>query len=637
MTASLPDASTRTFAETVSATLSRAGVHTPDQTIRPETLAPGPALAPDSRPPGPALVGLTVGPDGDAHGADLEVTEVLGEGGMGVVELALQQSLQREVAIKRVKAEPRHAAQVDALLREARTTGALEHPNIVPVHALGSSPALGPMMVMKRIEGVSWADVIDDPAHPHWDGLRADRLVRHVEITIQIAHALEYAHSRGVVHRDVKPANVVIGRFGEVVLLDWGVAVRLDEVGALAADAIAGTPHYMCIELLSPDTGRVGTRSDVYLLAGSLRHALTGREPHGGETLLQVLASVARNQLPELPDEVDAELTAIVDRAMARDPEERFASVRELRVALEDFLRHRASARLADVALARLDAMDEVLVSEAAAPVEVREHFDAARFGFEQALVGWPRSELAREGLTRAFETMVRRELARGDLDSAVALNAALEKHDAQKAARLAEDVDARARELAKSREEETRLRDVGHEHDARVSRRERRLALLALVVLATVGTGLLTVMALADPPPPVELLPVPPAVAFVLIASVVAWQREKFLQNRINRILTTHVLVLFASVVLNRVHAALTAQTLEAVLSRDALLVATVAAVSGVVLHRRFFAIAAIYAAAALLGGLWPDAAVFAVIVAGLPALVIIALGLREAPPTAY
>lgn len=608
--------------DTVSATLAGEGFDAPNETVRPREGTPSRRGEPTD------LLELTVGPDADTYGADLAVTGTLGEGGMGVVELAYQRSLRREVAIKRSRTVPPEETELRSLLREARFTGSLEHPNIVPVHAIGRSDEAGPMIVMKRIEGVTWDDVIHDADHEFWADVRVDALVRHVEITIQIAHALEYAHSRGVLHRDVKPANVLIGRFGEVMLLDWGVALAIEKVGQLSETAISGTPHYMSREMLSPESGDIGIASDVYLLAGSLRHALTGRVPHSGESMMQVLASVAMNELPPLPDDVEPELADILERAMESSPADRYASVQELRIALEDFLRHRTSARLVEVALERLSAMERAVAKTDARAVEVREHFDAARFGFEQALVGWSESTQARAGLSRAFETMITWELTRGDVESAEALHVALARHDEDTAEGLRDAIEQRASALEQSREEEAHLQEVGHEHDIRVSRRARQLALYALVVVATVGSGLLTYIGLADPPPPPEALPVPPALALIVIGVIVVWQRDVFFSNRINRIMTTNVLILFACVVIHRVHAALTHETLEMVVSRDALLVATIAAVSGAVLHRRFFAIAAIYAAAALVGAWWEASAVFVVVLAGIPSLAIVVFG---------
>jgi len=193
---------------------------------------------------------VAVASPGDAEAPEIVVTGRLGEGGMGVVELAHQRSLQRDVALKRVRPDaPPHV--VAALLREAMFTGYLEHPSIVPVHALGRDEAGRPVMLMKRLEGVSLEALLDDSAHPVWARAGGDRLATVLEIGRKLCDAIAFAHSRGVLHRDLKPANVMLGAFGEVVLLDWGIATRVGE--RHAAGSIAGTLAYMAPEMLAPE------------------------------------------------------------------------------------------------------------------------------------------------------------------------------------------------------------------------------------------------------------------------------------------------------------------------------------------------------------------------------------------------
>ena len=154
---------------------------------------------------------------------DFRRIRVLGEGGMGQVILAHQQTLDREVAIKRTKAEVADASAVASLLIEARIMGALEHPNIVPVHLLGRDGNGNPVLVMKRIEGVSWRDLLLQPDHPVWDRLQLqsrERLVNNLEILMQVCSAVHFAHSRGVIHRYIKPEKVMLCGFGEFYLVD---------------------------------------------------------------------------------------------------------------------------------------------------------------------------------------------------------------------------------------------------------------------------------------------------------------------------------------------------------------------------------------------------------------------------------
>jgi serine/threonine-protein kinase len=162
--------------------------------------------------------------------ADVDVLEPIGKGGMGQVELVRQRCLQREVALKRLRVDLRpDPADAQALVREALHAGALEHPNIVPVYLLGRDEQDLPVLLMKRVSGTEWLSLIEDPDHPRWAELPADRVAFHLDVLRQVCNAVHYAHSRGLLHRDVKPANVMLGRYGEVYLLDWGLSVALDE------------------------------------------------------------------------------------------------------------------------------------------------------------------------------------------------------------------------------------------------------------------------------------------------------------------------------------------------------------------------------------------------------------------------
>src|SRR5690606_26042988 len=160
---------------------------------------------------------------------ELELLEVLGQGGMGIVRRARQRSLERDVAVKSLRPEIRGRATVDALLEEARIAARLDHPNVLPIHALGRDPAGRPLLVLKRCEGETRGALLRRSGHPFWSETRRwsrDPLARNLEILREVCDAVEYAHSRGVLHRDLKPDNVMVGRFGEVYLMDWGLAVQ---------------------------------------------------------------------------------------------------------------------------------------------------------------------------------------------------------------------------------------------------------------------------------------------------------------------------------------------------------------------------------------------------------------------------
>ncbi len=216
--------------------------------------------------------------------ADVRVSTLLGEGGMGRVLAAEQVALGREVAVKVVRDGGR-AADVDALLREALIAARLEHPNVVPVHLLGRGEDGAPIFVMRRIEGVPWSDVLRDAAAaPGMFADARDPLEMHLRVLLEVCGAVQFAHARGILHRDLKPENVMLGAFGEVYVVDWGIALNLADDPRLPriADArgVVGTPAYMAPEMALGDAAALSPRTDVYLLGAVLHRVLTGAPPH---------------------------------------------------------------------------------------------------------------------------------------------------------------------------------------------------------------------------------------------------------------------------------------------------------------------------------------------------------------------
>ncbi len=278
--------------------------------------------------------------------ARYEERQVLGVGGMGEVRLAVDRDIGRKVAIKRL-----HTAQSEewaSFVREARTVGLLEHPNIVPVHDIDTDDDGNVYFVMKHVEGETLEAVIEglrarDPAYlARWS------FEARIELFLGILHALEYAHSVGVVHRDVKPANVMVGPFGEVVLMDWGIALR-DGDQDPGAGRIVGTPYYM-----SPEQARgepVGPRGDLYS-ASVLFHELIVLE-HYLEPLsdaAEVLHKVAQHGWrwsmldwfkPRKQPMPPMEFYHFLHKGMAHAKEDRFLSAREMADELQRMLEGR--------------------------------------------------------------------------------------------------------------------------------------------------------------------------------------------------------------------------------------------------------------------------------------------------------
>jgi len=475
----------------------------------------------------------------------LRVREVIGEGGMGIVHAAEQVALGRTVAVKSLKARRDPAAALD-LLREAWVTGSLEHPNIVPVHYLKVDGDGTPSIVLKRIEGVEWSRLLRDAGEVERRFGAKDLLAWNLGILLQVLNALRFAHRHGIIHRDLKPSNVMIGDYGEVYLLDWGIAVSLRDDGSgrlpLASHAtqLAGTPCYMAPEML----GREGEpplseRTDVYLVGAVLYELITGATPHAGTSVLAVIASVIASR-PEFPPGVPSELARICQRAMHPDPAGRFESVDAVRAAMQRYLEHRGSAQLAARARERLDQLLDQLApsaSIAARQEDIYRLYGACRYGFRDALAVWPENDDARRGLVEAVVAVAEFELAAGRPQAAVSLLGELdEPHPLQETAKEA----ARAHVLRVAE-----LERLGRQHDRSIGTRTR-------MFLAVMFGGLFTVFPLVSAQ--VAELRQAPHWAHATWAAVLAgalgaarwWARESLGATLINRHLSASAIFLF-------------------------------------------------------------------------------------------
>jgi eukaryotic-like serine/threonine-protein kinase len=275
------------------------------------------------------------------------------QGGLGAIFVAQDSELDREVALKQIL--DHHADNPDnrqRFLVEARITGGLEHPGIVPVYGLGAYPDGRPYYAMRFIRGDSLKEAI---AHFHAEQtMKADPGRRSLELRkllrrfIDVCNAIDYAHSRGVLHRDIKPGNVIIGKHGETLVVDWGLAKPVGRVetggqrdertlkptsGSGSAETLPGsalgTPGYMSPEQAAGDLERLSRRSDVYGLGATLYCLLTGRPPVEGDDVGEVLRKGQRGELAA-SRELDPALEAVCRKAMATNPDARYVTCRAL-------------------------------------------------------------------------------------------------------------------------------------------------------------------------------------------------------------------------------------------------------------------------------------------------------------------
>jgi WD40 repeat protein/serine/threonine protein kinase len=338
-------------------------------------------------------------------GADYELLQVIGKGGMGVVYSARQASVDRLVAVKMIR--PQVAANPERrekFLSEAVVTGDLDHPNIVPIYELGADENNALFYSMKRVQGTPWSHVIGTKS-----------LSENLEILMKVADAVAFAHANGVVHRDLKPENVMLGDFGEVLVMDWGLALATSNFRhaefVTTPDSMGGTPAYMAPEMVTGPFELIGPPCDIYLLGALLFEIVTGLRPHHGRTAQECLLAAARNEIQ--PTDKTGELMDIAYKAMATHPADRFASVQEFQTAIREYHSHMESIALSTRADAEL--------SQARQSGNYQS-FAKAVFGFEEALALWAGNTRARSGVAEARLAYAIRAKQQGDFELGISL-----------------------------------------------------------------------------------------------------------------------------------------------------------------------------------------------------------------------
>jgi eukaryotic-like serine/threonine-protein kinase len=288
-------------------------------------------------------------------------------GGLGIVYVAHDEELSREVALKEIKPEYAHnPASQSRFVLEAEITGGLEHPGIVPVYGLGHHDDGRPFYAMRFIRGDSLKHAIAafhaDEALKRDPGARTLALQKLLRRFLDVCNAIAFAHSRGVLHRDLKPDNVMVGKYGETLVVDWGLAKAVGRSGAdgygplpestllqpssrssaeTLPGSVIGTPAYMSPEQATGRLDLLGPASDVYSLGATLYTLLTGQVSFTGTDHADVLRKVERGEFPrprEASPWLDPALEAICLKAMALRPDDRYASPKALAEDVERWL-----------------------------------------------------------------------------------------------------------------------------------------------------------------------------------------------------------------------------------------------------------------------------------------------------------
>lgn len=303
----------------------------------------------------------------DSSGKRYEVREKIASGGMGEVYQAWDRDLDRMVAIKVIsdhksgKGSPGSFSQrLKRFWNEARVTGFLEHPNIVPIHDLGVFKDGEFYFAMKLVDGITWKEHLRQPLFSSSERRMRDGIA----VLLKICDALAFAHRRGIVHRDLKPENIMIGRFGEVQVMDWGLAKVLKTSPLYAKDesitkadsedthqavipnvktaagVVFGTPAFMSPEQADGDVAAIDPRTDIFAMGALLYYLLYGKAPYNGGDTHEVIELARKVEITPPAISAPRELVSIWQRAMSKEPSQRYtdasAFAEDLRAYLED-------------------------------------------------------------------------------------------------------------------------------------------------------------------------------------------------------------------------------------------------------------------------------------------------------------
>ena len=371
-------------------------------------------------------------------GNDYQIIDVLGKGGVGVVYSAKQTSIDRNVALKMLHPKmSKDQSHRDKFLIEAVVIGDLNHPQIVPIYDLGKNNNNDLFYTMKEVEGTPWSDKIDELP-----------LEENLDILIKICNAIAFAHFKGVIHRDLKPDNVMLGDFGEVLVMDWGLALVTQKSSKhdtiQSTPGLGGTPVYMSPEMVTGPIKNITESSDIYLLGALLFRVLTGKPPHYGKNVTQCVKAAAQNIIQKT--ELRGELIQIALKAMETKPEDRYATAIEFRDALKDFEAHAESLKLtaqAEKDLAKAKEQHNYQL------------FARAIFGFEEAVSLWSSNQDALDRQVYAREAYANSALTNGDFDLGLSLLNREESSHLPLIQKLEEgqyERDSRQRQLARSK-----------------------------------------------------------------------------------------------------------------------------------------------------------------------------------------
>ncbi len=425
----------------------------------------------------------------------------LGKGGMGIVYEGIQKSLNRPIAIKQGHVNTNYWSQI---YHEAQITAYLDHPNILPVYDFALDAQGHPLQIMKKIDGVNWAELLANPNHGFWQELEVsdvpeDRLLFNLDILLKVAQAVAYAHQKKIIHRDLKPENIMLGQFGEVYVLDWGIAIYigdqnpnpfLAQKAANLEQALVGTPAYMAPEMaeISSQKKSHTMATDVYLLGAILYELIHGKTVHHGADIQSILKNIRENQIPPLSSELNIELRSLLEMSLKSNPTHRPQNANIFRKILQQVVSSFQSRQLERKAFHHLEEMIKGLKIEKDMGVktlsqsifvdqeeqhlynQLNDHFDEGRHYFRSSLEIYPQNPDAKKGFQKLMGLWIRRCVQREEFQLAQKYLRELPQFDSQLDVEIAQG----KQKFEKSQQEIKALKDWQANESFQTSRMPR-------------------------------------------------------------------------------------------------------------------------------------------------------------------
>lgn len=486
---------------------------------------------------------------------DIQITStVLGEGGMGIVFEGKQRYPNRPIAIKRLKV--RSAILEQFLRREAMITGRLAHPNIIPVHILRPSGPQGPEVIMPLLEGNNLLDILEAGTMSLREAL---------SVLDQVCNGLRYAHEHNIIHRDIKPENIIVGTYGEVYLVDWGIALDKDDDVRVKAQMV-GTPAYMPPEMISGKPEDVTIQTDIYLLGATLHHILTGQARHKGDSLQDTIDVIKRSDKAVYPNHIFSELGHLSNICCHPIPAQRPKNVAEFQNILTESLKHWDIMKLISKGEKSLLVLREITSSTQAYPV-----FLEARGLFLQAAQSWPEATSPQKGLIAALEYMIECCIQEGTYQTAQTLYQELEQQ--------APDHNKKIKYKNAIQLLEQNVRNIqknAQDNDLSISRKSRIKLAQLLTAMAVLGTGYVSwEVIILGQKNNYDLLLWSMLTPTIAILVILPFLSELLLYNKASRIAFVNVFATMMCMIANRALGVLYEEEINRIITTDIFIIA--------------------------------------------------------------